>query len=54
MYLEEKADFAGVLVGGIFYGMRTHAFIFIRADCPTYRSRDCRRSVPPVHGRIAH
>jgi hypothetical protein len=28
MYFEEKANFAGVLIGGIFYGMWTHVFVY--------------------------
>lgn len=33
LYFAEKANFAGVLIGGILYGMSTHAFIYPYLPC---------------------
>jgi hypothetical protein len=53
LYYLEKANFAGVLMGGIFYGMRRPTFASPCSsrlfDC---HSRDCRRSVLPSHGSL--
>ena len=57
LYFEEKADFAGVLIGSILYGMhmvftpislRNHTHLV----CSAY-PRDTGRTFLPVYGRVA-
>jgi len=57
LYFEEKADFAGVLIGSILYGMHgatpDHTPMEPSSLCLLGFSRDPRRALLPVYGRAA-
>ena len=54
LYFAEKTNFAGVLIGAIFYGTPTHStFTHPCSRCLLDRPRDRHRPVLPVHNHVA-
>ena len=53
LYVLEKANLAGILIGATFYGMSTYGFVHVCSPHrSTHHARDCRDSFLPMYASV--